>query len=420
MKEGLIHTAVGVVNYQRRHNQAIEMPNPLGPAIPVGVCRRCQSIDSAVPPASSCQVCHGPAADYQIMNLSQPTGFRTMFGRARDYDGTFEWTPRATRPKLGMGPIALVGHANFETFSGRQTVYVINDNDGRQFDFEQFWGETWMTRDALAKVGARIPNAAIAGPDVRALAAISPTDTLIAGIRSWPVGIFADPLRLEGRAALYSLGFMLRRAAAVRLDISDSELKVGLRTTVDGTGSVIGQIFISDTLENGAGYSTHLGEPAEFQALLSDLCSANNLGRLSLDARHDDHGAACQTSCHECMRDYSNLAYHSILDWRLGIDMARLALDPAAAVDFSPAHWSGVAGRAIQRLQDALPNSIPRQFAGLPALEHGPRAVIAAHPLWDIRPASLHPALAAAQASATASGLAADFRSTFLLMRRPF
>jgi DEAD/DEAH box helicase domain-containing protein len=119
--------------------------------------------------------------------------------------------------------------------------------------------------------------------------------------------VFADPLRVEGRAALYSLGFMLRRAAAVRLDVADSELKIGLRTTVDSTGRLIGQIFISDTLENGAGYSTYLGIPAEFQGLLGAICGPAMLNRLDRRLQPDDHGNACQTSCHECMRDYSNL-----------------------------------------------------------------------------------------------------------------
>ncbi len=119
------------------------------------------------------------------------------------------------------------------------------------------------------------------------------------------------------------------------------------------------------------------------------------------------------------MRDYSNLAYHSILDWRLGIDLARLALDPAAAIDFSPAHWSSVPALAIQRLQAALPGSAVAAFAGLPSVVLGPRAIIAAHPLWDVRPGMLHPALLAAQAAATAAGLSSEFRSTFMLIRRP-
>lgn len=418
VKEGLIHTAVGVVNYQRQGNQAVELPSPLGPPIPIGICRRCQSIDANSPPSTTCQVCNGPAADYRIVNLSQPAGFRTFYSRERDYDGTFDWTPRATRPKLSMGAVPMAMHANFGIFSGPETVYVVNDNNGDLFEFERIWGESWMTRDALAKVVTTSP-AATAGPDIRALAAISPTDVLISAISNWPAGVFADPLGVEGRAALYSYGFLLRRAAAVRLDVSDAELKVGLRTTIDAGGGVVGQIFMSDTLENGAGYSTHLGRPSEFEALLRDICGPNVLGRLNQTAHADDHGSACQTSCHECMRDYSNLAYHSILDWRLGIDLARLALDPAAAIDFSPAQWSNVPALAIQRLQAALPGSAVAAFAGLPSGVLGPRAIIAAHPLWDVRPGLVHPALLAAQAAAAAAGLSSEFRSTFMLIRRP-
>jgi hypothetical protein len=121
---------------------------------------------------------------------------------------------------------------------------------------------------------------------------------------------------------------MLRRAAAVRLNVSDSELKIGLRTTIDGAGAVIGQIFMSDTLENGAGYSTHLGVPSEFEALLQSLCGPDVLGRLSLRTDPADHGAACQASCHDCMRDYSNLACADRLFAELLDRCARLG-DPA-------------------------------------------------------------------------------------------
>jgi hypothetical protein len=64
---------------------------------------------------------------------------------------------------------------------------------------------------------------------------------------------------------------------------------------------------------------------------------------------------------------------------------------------------------AIQRLHDALPGSTLLTLAGLPAVGLGRRAVIAAHPLWDVRPANLHPRLDAAQAAAAASGLSPNF-----------
>src|SRR5262249_42953097 len=157
---------------------------------------------------------------------------------------------------VGVTPIGMGAAANFEIWSGQDTVYVINDNDGEQFEFEKLaQGETWVTQDALAKVGVNNPPLAAGGVlDRRALAWVKAADVLVLGIRRWPIGISATPLRVEGRASLYSLGFMLRRAAAVRLDIHERELKVGLRVTPDASGQVIGQIFISDSLENGAGY----------------------------------------------------------------------------------------------------------------------------------------------------------------------
>ena len=60
---------------------------------------------------------------------------------------------------------------NFEIWSGQETVHVINDNDGRLFDFEKLaQGETWVTREALSKVGVTNPPlAAGAATDPRAL-----------------------------------------------------------------------------------------------------------------------------------------------------------------------------------------------------------------------------------------------------------
>ena len=419
IKEGLVHTAVGVVKYQRQGNQIVELPDPLGPPMPIGLCGRCHAIDPASPPSPACPVCGAVSDEYRIVNLSQPSGFRTMFGKERNYDGVFEWTPRATRPKLGMGKVTPAVHGNFEVWRGSETVYVINDNNGSLFSFEKLAGNTWMTRDSVEKVSPRWSPPASGAPDYRALASASPTDILIAGIHLWPHGVFADPLRVEGRAALYSLGFMLRRAAAVRLDVADSELKVGLRTTLRGSGSIVGQIFLSDTLENGAGYSTYLGEPSQLATLFGSLVGPDTLGRLGRQDETQDHGLVCRTSCHDCMRDYSNLAYHSILDWRLALDLARLALEPEAMIDFTPSYWSGMPEFAACRLHEALSGSQLRTYGGLPSVSFGRQATIVSHPLWDIREGNLHPTLAVAAAEATSDGRTPRFMSTFMLIRRP-
>jgi ATP-dependent helicase YprA (DUF1998 family) len=428
VKDGVIHTAVGVVDYQPQGNAVVEQPNPLGPPLPIGLCRRCQAVDGSQNPAQTCPVCGAAPPDYEQVVLSQPRGFRTWFGASRDFDGVFEWTARASRPKVGVMPIGMTPVANLEIWSGQDTVYVINDNEGQLFDFEKLaQGETWVTRDALAKVDVNNPPLAPGGaPDRRALASVKPTDVLVLGIQTWPVGVNAVPLRVEGRAGLYSLGFLLRRAAAVRLDIHERELKVGLRVMQDPNGQVIGQIFISDSLENGAGYSSYFGTPAEAESLLRFIVGqTSNTFYGPLVAQQDPqgnplHGSLCRTSCPDCLRDFSNLAYHNILDWRLGLDLARLALDPAAPIDFSVPYWQGLDAAAAGPYFAAMPGWQPVLFGGLQAGRRGNQVEIVTHPLWNTDPNFVGPQLAAAYAQAVAAGCQVTMKSIFEVLRRPF
>ena len=270
VKDGLIHTSIGVVDYRPQGNSIVEGPGPLGPAITIGLCASCQAVDGSQPPSASCVVCGATPAQnpgYRVIDLAQPAGFRTWYGNGRDFDGAFEWTPRASRPKVGVTALRLNRRGNFGVWADQETVYVVNDNDGRLFSFERLvQGETWATREALAAAGINNPPIDLAaGFDIRALASVKVTDVMVLGIANWPVGVRTSPAGdggLEVRAALFSFGFLLRRAAADYLDVHEREINVGVRVIRDAAGNVIGQVFMSDSLENGAGYASLLGEPS--------------------------------------------------------------------------------------------------------------------------------------------------------------
>jgi DEAD/DEAH box helicase domain-containing protein len=425
VKDGLIHTSVGVVHYRPQGNLAVEQANPLGPPRPIGFCRACQAVDVLPTTPPACPVCAAtPQQDpgYEVIQLSQPLGFRTLYGRSKDFEGIFEWTPRASRPKMGATLQPLTSRANFGIWSGPETVFVVNDNAGRCFDFVKLsHGETWVTPEALTLVGGNSPaiNAA-AGQDRRALASIKPTDVLVLGIQAWPSGIVRTPLDVNGRAALYSLGFMMRRAAAVRLDIDERELKVGLRIVRDPNAQVRGEIFISDSLENGAGYSSHLGMPAEAENLLRFLSGQDD------PSFYDPlvgaaHANTCQTSCPDCLRDFSNLAFHNILDWRLGLDLVRLALDPHAVIDFTVSYWQSL---AVATATAYFASQSQWQFlmlGGVPAGRKGNTIEFVVHPLWDTNPNNFCAQLNAAHVQAVDSGAQrVTFRSIFDVLRRPY
>ncbi len=357
VKERTIHSAIGVAHYRRRGPFAIQDSDPLGPPVRIGLCGNCQHVETDAPDSPSCPVCGSAVGsgerDYQAMDLRQPKGFISYFTKARDYDGVFDFVPRAARPKLGRPPFPVAPHLNFDVGSGQGRIHVINDNGGRLFHFSQ---EPWAGSEAMVDIAAAnsaeekhamsIGRAASrpltpTGPTVAcALAAISETDMMLLGVRDYGPGRNADPRTPQGRAALYSLAFMLRRAAAVYLDIQEYELKAGIRSHENSAlGSVVGQVFLSDTLENGAGYATHLGTPTVAQELLEMIAqpTVRDFHNRLVDAPHAD---ACNTSCPDCLRSYSNLAYHSLLDWRLAIDMVSVStITDGAGIVLFDGHW---------------------------------------------------------------------------------
>ncbi len=57
VKDGVIYTAVGVVDYQPQGNSVVEQANPLGPPRPIGLCRNCQAVDGSQNPGQTCPAC---------------------------------------------------------------------------------------------------------------------------------------------------------------------------------------------------------------------------------------------------------------------------------------------------------------------------------------------------------------------------
>ena len=418
VKDGIVHTAVGVAHYRRFGNQIQAEPNPLGDDTQIGTCRNCQAVSlNPAPGTMVCPVCQ--AASFAIIPITQPRGFRTYFDGGRDFDGTFEWTPRASRQKTDADILPMTNLANVEFWSGERDICTVNDNAGQLFQFERLAnGESWVTRDAVdyarQQSGAPAPQFdATTAPRPVGLGSIKRTDLLVLGLHNVRPSLDLSPLRVESRAALYSFGFLLRRAVSVLLDINERELRVGLRVVSDAQGRVVGQIFLSDSLENGAGYCSQFSQPAELERLLRFVADPNGSFLSEILAPH--HADTCQTSCPDCLRDYANLAWHCILDWRLAVDLVRLALDSNAPVDFMPSYWRLLLNAVTTPYFNAL-GSTPTSFGGLPAARSAARGECVVHPLW----ANSHPAILQAVSEASASGVRLDNKSLFELVRRPF
>lgn len=122
------------------------------------------------------------------------------------------------------------------------------------------------------------------------------------------------------RAAYYSLAFILQRALAANLDIDPVEIDV---VEPQKSGNV-GQIVLSDELMHGSGFVVHLYN--HFEDYVSQILSPKK-GSMFDNMISDAHSNNCDSSCYECLSNYSNMPYHGLLDWRLGMSLLRYLTD---------------------------------------------------------------------------------------------
>lgn len=342
VKDKQIHIAVGVIDlYQRTDGTWAEGGQPLGHERPAGVCRRCLTLHPD--PAEGATVCPTCAADereYNVMTLCEPAGYRSSF-RPRDYEQLEDSYSWASAPRLALDASSPgIRVLNAVVRSAKAEVVSVNDNDGRQFELTSaqrtFRGQTrseaglvdvrFVNDDlAMERAGTRYWSARDDNAITTALSARRRTDVLIVGLAQMPDIFSADPTMPAGRGAWASLGYLLRDVAAHWLDIGTDEIQVGVHSVRQPDGPVTGELFIADTLQNGAGYATWVADR------IPELVQRAE----SLVREWQDHatlgGAPCDASCYQCLRDYGNSPWHSLLDWRLARDM--LALMSGGTVD---------------------------------------------------------------------------------------
>ena len=350
IKDKLVHTAIGVASFtpQGRDVKVSDgFVPPLAEENPheVGLCRNCQAVvrfGPSNPATVDCPVCKHLAA-LRVVDAREPKDFFTDLER-EDFEGQFEWRPRSTRPSLGITvPPDDQGtqSGNARSIFVREQILSINDDGGAGgFDFRPVRVNKQRQHGAYA-IAKSISTDEEVSPSGRfvsvegtgrrvALLAQRMTDVMLFDVDAWPVGVVADPQSVEGRAAWYSLAFWLRLAAGQMLDIDTNELQAGFRS-LSRNGQAVGQAFLADQLENGAGYCRELATPDRLQQLLeqADVTRTGSIASkwASSESTGFDHfhHTECDTSCNRCLRDFNNLPYHGLLDWRLALEMARLA-----------------------------------------------------------------------------------------------
>jgi Lhr-like helicase len=435
VRDGQVYAAVGLAAFEPTRPIPRPVADALGIQYTVTSCRTCSYLTESGEAASdtnrTCPLCGAGSDSYSSFDMRAPLGYRA--GEPRDFDGNFSFTPRAAtaRATTDLSKLHTRTVSAAVVYSGPGTRFVVNDNNGRGFRFRPAssggpeWGG-WVSLDAVEQ--DLLPPYTQGDPLTVALGAVQPTDFLFVGaaepVRPEPglrlnlvdaarqVGGAPEPLQGR-RAAWYSLAFLLRTAAAAYLDIQQAELSAGIYSGFQAKQPAI-FAFLSDTLENGAGFSTHLGRTDELPHFLAAVDAyAERLGQ-------PGHAERCTASCYRCLRDYANMAYHALLDWRLAKQLLDVLRGRPLTVDSdaerrSVANWArGYGATPVDTL--AAPAAVYRTANGTQFL------VIAKSPLEASEPGLIAPRLQQAYDSARAQYPAARaiiFADTFSLDRDP-
>jgi DEAD/DEAH box helicase domain-containing protein len=430
VKDDALHTAIGIVEYRPQNGEMKRQSNPLRDTKTVGICRRCQAVipPSQKPVDGPCPVC-GEKSDintgYRITEICEPPGFISLWSAKAEYEGNFEFAPNTLRSRMGALTYEPIHRSNFVVDRLQQAeVFYINDNDGRDFEFREGTGYSsnlWIVVPAVESAIETVSSQErtkvrrpilTSNKKVIALASINTTDAMTICLGTLPPGLRLSPATVEGKAAWYSFGFLLRRAAATKLDIQDTEISVGLQPYEHPIYGVMARIFLNDTLENGAGYSTFFADPEEMERLLRFILDPDLKHGIQGRLMDPDHRTDCMSSCHRCLRDFANMRYHSLLDWRLGLDMVDLALGSISGPTLENERWKDVVHMAK--------NSYFESHGVSPTGKMKRNHFILRHAIWSPDESELTPELAHEFAIARREGYEPRLKSLFDIVRTAY
>jgi len=317
---------------------------------PQTVCRNCQSIDF-----SNAKVCHecGIAGEKLCHYTSwTPQAFVADFYN-RDYDGHVD---KESKPILTFPSGLDLDHPddhsendNFVVCSYPGTLIRSNTNNYAGYNFQRIDSNTfrglYVCSDLKDLDTTQWQDDKVKGQIVEkvALTTERKTDILLVRPKTWPIHFsYANQEnKHKVQAAWSSLAEILGKAIILREDIEPSEISVGIRYEPDKSVSTskhdLWSVFIADNLDNGAGYCSNYADKKSFQELLDYATEV-----IERDLVKPEHSKKCFSSCYDCLRHYGNRFSHSMLDWRLGIDLLSLLRGTTPSLGMSETHWKQV------------------------------------------------------------------------------
>jgi len=305
--------------------------------------------------SDTCTVCGSDGASLKYYTGWRPAAYVADIRGQSKYDGNVSNSPL----KINFFPSKVnAGKPEIETFdlnyqlSGFQgRIIRLNDNNGEGFTFYRALESNLMNG---VYINSEQINNTLKTSDWRSINQSEPlenialyselvTDVMVAKLQLLPsdnnlIGASEGFYSNKVKAAWDSLAELIAKQISIIEDFEPGEISVGRIFTnytqddmeIPGWG-----FYISDNLDNGAGYAYDYSQPSKFELLINEI--ENDL--LVNFLLKDDHPKSCTTSCYRCLRNYFNKNEHQGLDWRLALDLLSLFKNKSAATGFSPLWW---------------------------------------------------------------------------------
>lgn len=190
------------------------------------------------------------------------------------------------------------------------------------------------------------------------------------------------------RAAYYSLAFILQRAVASKLDIDPVEIEV---VKLMPSRNYTGVICLADEKVNGSGFVKDLYDNFDNYANARILNGEDSFFDYMLSSQHDSN---CDSACYSCLQVYRNMPYHGLLDWRLGIALLRVIVNPnyKCGTDYKFEEypelksWPAMAHCLIEDFKNAFcPSWELSEYRRVPFIyDSNCSVIVAIHPLWEV------------------------------------
>lgn len=392
VKDKQVFKAVGFIAYEKDFQgnvKPIDGRNVLDNKI--HVCADCNFIASSTTIVTICPICQSAAI--KTSKACSPLGFCIDFStQPKDFNGRFDWSSNTGEARLDCEeslseqPAIRNLRIRINKIPTQGLVHQVNDNCGKFFKMGQLSGsKIWCARDAFdIKKQERIR---LDNEEDYSIIASKNTGVLTASIKHCQEeleldALHANPDKAAVKAAFSSWGYLLRKSICDYLDIESNEIDVGFHIN----NSKVPEVFIVEKLENGAGYCNYLSgklypEIPE-EALLTPLQKGGKIYELLVDDKHKHN---CSGSCYDCLRDFYNQKYHSILDWRLGLDLAKMSYDQSAIIDFSSPYWVDYYRQIVEQFSSRVNGSSTAIEEHVFMVENATQRWIITHPFWSTK-----------------------------------